>query len=138
MVDVVNLRQHRKRKARDEKSRKAEVNRAAYGRTRSERDETRAQQDMAAKKLTVICARLTTHRRMGHRTFRQQVLKRWMMQPVMRNVLIKKAAPPKPAMMRRVHPVLFGWTHGAAKSILRINRKFRIWGKWTCLLCRQA
>jgi hypothetical protein len=51
MVDVVNLRQHRKRKARDEKSRKAEVNRAAYGRTRSERDETRAQQDMAAKKI---------------------------------------------------------------------------------------
>ena len=113
MVDVVNLRQHRKRKARDEKSRKAEVNRAAYGRTRSER-------------------------RMGHRTFRQQVLKRGMMQPVMRDVLIKKAAPPKPAMMRRVHPVLFGWMHGAAKSILRINRKFRIWGKWTCLLCRQA
>ncbi|WP_085580421.1 DUF4169 family protein [Thalassospira mesophila] len=51
MADVVNLRQHRKRKARDEKSRKAEANRASFGRTRTERDETRALKDLATKKI---------------------------------------------------------------------------------------
>ncbi|WP_417843574.1 DUF4169 family protein [Thalassospira sp.] len=51
MADVVNLRQHRKRKARDEKSKKADANRVEFGRTRAERSETRALKDMATKKI---------------------------------------------------------------------------------------
>ncbi len=37
MAEIVNLRSVRKRKARAEKERKAEANRALHGRTRAER-----------------------------------------------------------------------------------------------------
>ncbi|MBW8635805.1 DUF4169 family protein [Hoeflea sp. WL0058] len=38
--NVVNLRQARKRKARDEKDRQAEANRIAFGRTKAEKSAT--------------------------------------------------------------------------------------------------
>ncbi len=41
--NVVNLRQARKRKARDEKERQAGANRIAFGRTRAEKSATRAE-----------------------------------------------------------------------------------------------
>ena len=41
--NVVNLRQARKRKARDEKERRADANRIAFGRTRAEKSATRAE-----------------------------------------------------------------------------------------------
>ncbi|MCR9135542.1 MAG: DUF4169 family protein [Alphaproteobacteria bacterium] len=39
-ADIVNLRQARKRRLRDEKAKKAEENRLAFGRTKSERNLT--------------------------------------------------------------------------------------------------
>lgn len=42
-ADLVNLRQVRKRRARDEKARKADENRLAFGRTKSEKDLTAAE-----------------------------------------------------------------------------------------------
>lgn len=46
MSDVINLRQHRKQKARTEKEKKAEQNRSKFGRTKSEkqRDLLKAEQ----------------------------------------------------------------------------------------------
>ncbi|MEO4042480.1 DUF4169 family protein [Hoeflea sp. CAU 1731] len=41
--NVVNLRQARKRKARDENDRQAEANRVAFGRTKAEKTTTRAE-----------------------------------------------------------------------------------------------
>jgi hypothetical protein len=41
MADIVNLRQARKNKARDEKERVAEQNRALHGRTRAEKQRDR-------------------------------------------------------------------------------------------------
>jgi hypothetical protein len=38
MAEVVNLRSFRKRKAREEKEASAQVNRAAFGRTKSEKE----------------------------------------------------------------------------------------------------
>ena len=49
--DVVNLRQFRKQKARSEKERQAEQNRAAFGRTKAEKSLTRALNDKAEKSL---------------------------------------------------------------------------------------
>ncbi|MEX3010041.1 DUF4169 family protein [Hoeflea sp. TYP-13] len=49
-ADLVNLRQFKKRKARQEKEAAAERNRIAFGRTRAEKSETRKineQQDRA-------------------------------------------------------------------------------------------
>ena len=40
--DVVNLRQHRKRRKREEKDKAAEANRIAYGRSKAERKLTDA------------------------------------------------------------------------------------------------
>lgn len=42
MVEVVNLRTFRKRKVRAEKETAAEVNRAAFGRTKSEKELSKA------------------------------------------------------------------------------------------------
>ncbi|MCL6708211.1 DUF4169 family protein [Pseudomonas sp. R2.Fl] len=47
--DVVNLRQFRKAKARDEKERRAEQNRVSFGRTRAEKDLTRALNEKAER-----------------------------------------------------------------------------------------
>ncbi|AUG51798.1 DUF4169 family protein [Thalassospira marina] len=51
MADIVNLRQHRKRKARDEKAKKADANRTEFGRTRAERRQTKALQDIEDRKI---------------------------------------------------------------------------------------
>lgn len=46
MTEVINLRQHRKTKARTEKEKKAEQNRSKFGRTKEEkkRDTLKAEQ----------------------------------------------------------------------------------------------
>ena len=51
MADIVNLRQHRKRKARDEKAKKADANRIAFGRSRAERQHSKSLKDMEDRKL---------------------------------------------------------------------------------------
>lgn len=51
MADLVNLRQVRKRKARDEKSRQADHNRAVFGRRKADRDRQQAERDLAARRL---------------------------------------------------------------------------------------
>ena len=43
MADIVNLRQVRKQKARAERGKDAEANRALFGRTRNEKDRERAE-----------------------------------------------------------------------------------------------
>ena len=56
MADIVNLRQFRKQKARSEKSKDAEANRALFGRTGNEKDRERAERE-ASKRF------LDSHRR---------------------------------------------------------------------------
>ena len=51
MAEVVNLRQHRKRKAREEQDASAARNRAAFGRTKSERQTAEREGAQAAKRL---------------------------------------------------------------------------------------
>lgn len=51
MGDLVNLRQARKRKQRDEKSRKADQNRALHGRTHGERQLSDHERKTADKQL---------------------------------------------------------------------------------------
>ncbi|SCX30415.1 hypothetical protein DSM25558_4959 [Agrobacterium sp. DSM 25558] len=48
---VVNLRQFRKQKARDEKEKQAEQNRLTFGRTKAEKNLTSALNDKAAREL---------------------------------------------------------------------------------------
>lgn len=47
--DVVNLKQFRKRKARDEKETRAEQNRISFGRTKAEKNLTRALNEKAMR-----------------------------------------------------------------------------------------
>lgn len=49
MADIVNLRQARKQKARAEKERLAEQNRALHGRSRTERERDRLAADKSEK-----------------------------------------------------------------------------------------
>jgi hypothetical protein len=49
MADIVNLRQARKQKARDEKTRVAEQNRALHGRSKAEKQRDRMIADKAEK-----------------------------------------------------------------------------------------
>lgn len=49
MADVVNLRQFRKAKARDEKQALAEQNRISFGRTKDEKTLTRTLNEKAAR-----------------------------------------------------------------------------------------
>lgn len=49
--DVVNLRQFRKQKARSEKDKQAEQNRVSFGRTKAEKNLTRALNEKAEKAL---------------------------------------------------------------------------------------
>ncbi len=49
MADIVNLRQARKRKARAEKERVAEQNRALHGRSKADRESDRVMADKAEK-----------------------------------------------------------------------------------------
>jgi hypothetical protein len=51
MGDVVNLRQFRKTKARAEKQKSAEQNRITFGRTKAEKELTRARNEKAKKML---------------------------------------------------------------------------------------
>lgn len=49
MAEIVNLRHARKQKARADKERAATENRAAFGRTRDERERQRRLEDQAAR-----------------------------------------------------------------------------------------
>jgi hypothetical protein len=51
MGDVINLRQFRKSKARAEKEKSAAENRISFGRTKAEKDLTRARNEKADKML---------------------------------------------------------------------------------------
>jgi hypothetical protein len=51
MGDVVNLRRMRKDKARSEADRKAEANRVAFGRTKAEKSLTKAERDLAERRI---------------------------------------------------------------------------------------
>ena len=51
MAEVVNLRNFRKRKEREEKDAAAQVNRAAFGRTKSEKELNKAKRALEKKKL---------------------------------------------------------------------------------------
>ena len=51
MAEIVNLRQTRKRKARDEKDKEAEANRLAFGRTKAEKQVTKLEKTRADKSL---------------------------------------------------------------------------------------
>ncbi|MBN9220809.1 MAG: DUF4169 family protein [Mesorhizobium sp.] len=49
MADIVNLRQARKQRARDEKAREAEQNRALHGRSKADKQRDRLIADKAEK-----------------------------------------------------------------------------------------
>jgi hypothetical protein len=49
MADIINLRRARKTKARGEREKQAEANRIEFGRTRSEKEATRAEQERSAR-----------------------------------------------------------------------------------------
>ena len=51
MAEIVNLRQARKQKARAEKEARAEQNRITFGRTKTEKKLTKAEQDLAQSRL---------------------------------------------------------------------------------------
>jgi hypothetical protein len=51
MAEIINLRQARKQKARAEKEARADANRIAFGRTRAEKNLTKAEQDLAKSRL---------------------------------------------------------------------------------------
>ena len=51
MAEIINLRQARKRRARDEKAAKAEENRVRFGRTKGERRKTKDDGEKAARDL---------------------------------------------------------------------------------------
>ena len=51
MAEIVNLRQARKNKARADKEARAVENRVTFGRMKSEKKLSKAEQDMAARRL---------------------------------------------------------------------------------------
>ncbi|EIM27996.1 DUF4169 family protein [Microvirga lotononidis] len=51
MAEIINLRQARKKKARTEKEVRATENRIAFGRTKAEKNLSRAEQDLAQSRL---------------------------------------------------------------------------------------
>jgi hypothetical protein len=51
MAEIINLRQARKQKARAEKEARADENRIAFGRTKAEKNLTKAEQDLAKSRL---------------------------------------------------------------------------------------
>ena len=51
MAEIVNLRTARKRKARADKDAQAEQNRITFGRTKAEKNQARAEADLAARRL---------------------------------------------------------------------------------------
>jgi hypothetical protein len=56
MAEIINLRRARKQKARADREARAAENRIAFGRTRAEKDLTKAERELAAH-------RLESHRR---------------------------------------------------------------------------
>lgn len=51
MAEIVNLRQARKKKARAEKEARAAENRILFGRTKAEKELTKAERDLAARRI---------------------------------------------------------------------------------------
>ena len=51
MAEIINLRQARKQKARADKEARAEQNRITFGRTKAEKELTKAEQDLARSRL---------------------------------------------------------------------------------------
>lgn len=51
MADIINLRQARKARARADKARQAEVNRARFGETKAERQARAQEEEWAARQL---------------------------------------------------------------------------------------
>ncbi|MET0529456.1 MAG: DUF4169 family protein [Microvirga sp.] len=51
MAEIINLRQARKNKARADKEARADQNRATFGRTKAEKDLTKAERGMAERRL---------------------------------------------------------------------------------------
>jgi hypothetical protein len=51
MSEIVNLKRHRKRLAREEKEQKAQANRERFGRSKAEREKTAAEKDRDARHL---------------------------------------------------------------------------------------
>lgn len=51
MADIINLKHVRKAKARDEAEKHAELNRQKFGRTKAEKQLTKAEQEQAANRL---------------------------------------------------------------------------------------
>ena len=51
MADIVNLNRWRKAKAKEEKTRQAEANRVAFGRTKAEKEQARKQAEQQARDL---------------------------------------------------------------------------------------
>ncbi|MEL7047979.1 MAG: DUF4169 family protein [Pseudomonadota bacterium] len=50
-ADIINLRQFRKQRLRDEKEDQADANRAKYGLTKQQREEARTKRELADKRL---------------------------------------------------------------------------------------
>jgi hypothetical protein len=65
MGELVNLRRFRKSRVRDAEAAQAETNRVAFGRTRNERDLTKAERDLAER-------RLDSHRILDDQPSREQ------------------------------------------------------------------
>ena len=51
MSEIVNLKRHRKRLARQAKEQEAQVNRERFGRSKSERTQSEAEKDRAVRRL---------------------------------------------------------------------------------------
>lgn len=51
MAEIINLRQARKQKARAEKEARADANRIAFGRSKAEKNLTKAEQELAKSRL---------------------------------------------------------------------------------------
>ncbi|MXQ10127.1 DUF4169 family protein [Microvirga makkahensis] len=51
MAEIINLRQARKQKARAEKEARAEQNRVTFGRTKAEKSLTRAERELAQRRI---------------------------------------------------------------------------------------
>lgn len=51
MSEIVNLKRHRKRLAREEREQRAQANRERFGRSKAEREKTAAEKDRDARHL---------------------------------------------------------------------------------------
>jgi hypothetical protein len=51
MAEIINLRQARKHKARAEKEARADQNRISFGRTKAEKELTKAERDLANRRI---------------------------------------------------------------------------------------